>query len=119
VAAGIVYATTAALLKTLTGIASGGVAAVAGSWQLYVVLVLGGAGVVLTQLAYQSGPLVASLPAITIVNPLLSIVIGVVVYDEDIRHGPGAIGAMAGLLLLLGFSVLQLTKVTPTSHESP
>ena len=31
VAAGIVYATTAALLKTLTGIAGAGVAAVAGS----------------------------------------------------------------------------------------
>jgi hypothetical protein len=54
--------------------------------------------VVLTQLAYQFGPLVASLPAITIVNPLLSIVIGVVVYDEDIRQGPGPIAAMTGLL---------------------
>ena len=90
-----------------------------GSWQLYVVLVLGGAGVVLTQRAYQAGPLVASLPAITIVKPLLSIVIGVVVYDEDIRQGPGPFAAMTGLLLLLGCSVFQLTKATPNSNDNP
>ncbi len=113
IAAGITYAATAALLKALTRISSRGVGAVLGSWQLYAVVAVGAAGVVLTQLAYQSGPLAASLPAITIVNPLLSIVIGVVVYDENIRHGAGASIGMASLLLLLGFAVYQLTKPTP------
>ena len=110
IAAGIGYAATAALLKALTGIMGRGAAAVVTSWQLYTVVAVGAAGVVLSQLAYQAGPLAASLPAITIVNPLLSIVIGVVVYDEDIRHGAGASVGMACLLLLLGFAVYHLSK---------
>jgi hypothetical protein len=111
IAAGTAYAATAALLKTLTGIvAVKGFIAVFGSWQLYVVLAVGAVGVVLTQLAYQAGPLAASLPAITMVNPLLSIVIGVVVYDEDIRHGLVSSAAMAALLLVMGLAIFQLTK---------
>ena len=112
-ATGVVYAGTAALLKALTTVATHGLSAVLTSWQLYTVIAAGGLGVVLTQLAYQAGPLAASLPTITIVNPLLSIVIGVVVYDESIRHGLGASVAMASLLLLLGVAVYQLAKTEP------
>ncbi|MDQ6945496.1 MAG: DMT family transporter [Actinomycetota bacterium] len=112
-AAGVVYAGTAALLKALTVVASHGLGAVLTSWQLYTAVAASGAGVVLTQLAYQAGPLAASLPTITIVNPLLSIVVGVVVYDESLRHELGAILAMTVLLLLLGAAVYQLARTEP------
>ena len=110
VAAGIAYAASAALLKALTGMLPRGLAALAGSWQLYAVIAVGGLGAILTQLAYQSGPLAASLPSITIVNPLLSIAIGVVVYDENISQGVGSGLAMGALLLLLGWACYQLAR---------
>jgi hypothetical protein len=116
-AAGVVYAGTAALLKALTTVAGHGPGAVLTSWQLYTVLVAGGVGVVLTQLAYQAGPLAASLPTITIVNPLLSIVIGVAVYDESIRHGLAASLTMAVLLMVLGVAVYQLAKAEPEASQ--
>ncbi len=46
--------------------AAQGVGAVLTSWQLYTVVAAGGLGVMLTQLAYQAGPLAASLPTITL-----------------------------------------------------
>ena len=119
VAAGIAYAATAALLKALTGIADQGAGAVVSSWQLYAVVVVGAAGALLTQLAYHRGPLAASLPAITIVNPVLSVVIGVGVYDEDIRHGPAASAGMGALLLVLGVAVYQLAQDTPAPPGPP
>lgn len=115
VAVGAVYAGTAALLKALTNVASAhGLLAVLTSWQLYLVIALGGLGLLLNQLAFQAGPLRASLPATATVDPLFSIAIGVVVYDEDIRHGPLSGVGLGALLLLLGIAVIQLTRA---EHE--
>jgi len=110
IAVGTVYAATAALLKALTTIALRGPIPLLTSWQLYAVVVLGATGLLLNQVAFQAGPLSASLPAITTVDPLLSIVIGVTVYDEPIRHGLPAVIGLAVLLLVLGGSVIQLTR---------
>ena len=110
IAVGAVYAATAALLKALTNIALHGVGPLLASWQLYVVVVLGATGLLLNQLAFQAGPLNASLPAIATVDPLFSIAIGVIVYDEQVRQGvPAAIG-LGALLLVLGVAVIALTR---------
>ena len=84
------------------------------SWQLYTVLGLGAAGLFLTQLAFQAGPLTASLPAISTIDPLLSIAIGVIIYDEHIRRGPLSGGVLLLLMLLLAASVIQLGRVEAT-----
>lgn len=75
---GAVYASTAALLKALTSMALEGIGPLLSSWQLYVVVVLGATGLLLNQLAFQAGPLNASLPATSTVDPLL-LVLGVAV----------------------------------------
>ncbi len=111
VAVGIVYAATAALLKGLTDRAVQGPMAALTSWQLYTVLVVGAIGLFLSQLAFQAGPLTASLPAIATVDPLLSIVVGVLIYDEHIHRGPWSGLGLVALLVLLGASVIQLGKV--------
>ena len=114
IAVGAVYAGTAALLKALTSIALHGIGTLLTSWQLYAVLVLGTTGLLLNQMAFQAGPLNASLPAIATVDPLLSIAIGVIVYDEQIRQGvPAALG-LGALLLVLGVAVIALTRTEPS-----
>lgn len=111
VAVGAIYAATAALLKSLTSIALLGPGALLSSWQLYTVVVVGAGGLLLNQLAFQAGPLAASLPAVSTVDPLLSIAIGVVVYDERIRHSLFAGLGLTTLLLVLGVAVLQLARL--------
>jgi drug/metabolite transporter (DMT)-like permease len=110
VAVGVIYAATAAVLKAVTDIIAQHPGNLLLSWQLYALVVLGGGGLLLNQLAFQAGPLVASLPATATVDPLLSIVVGVSVYDEHIRSGPGSGIALAALLLLLGVAVIQLAR---------
>lgn len=118
IAVGVIYASTAALLKALTTIALQGPVSLLTSWQLYAVVVLGGTGLLMNQLAFQAGPLTASLPAIATVDPLLSIVIGVVVYDEQVRQGvPAALG-LGALLLVMGGSVIALTRAEQASETA-
>ena len=114
VAVGAIYAATAALLKALSDIAVRSPLHILISWQLYVVIALGAVGLLLNQLAFQAGPITASLPATASVDPLLSIVIGVAVYDERIHRGPGGGAVLTVLICLLGLAVIQLTRANET-----
>ena len=104
VAVGLIYAADAALIKALTDIAVRSPLKLLISWQSYSLLALGATGLVLNQLAFQAGPLTASLPATAAVDPLLSIVIGVAIYDEQLRVGPGAGIILLALMLLIGLA---------------
>jgi hypothetical protein len=110
VAVGVIYAADAAVLKAISDILVRNPLDLIDSWQLYVVVALGASGLLLNQLAFQAGPITASLPAAASVDPLLSIIIGVLVYDERIRSGFWPIVALIVLLLLLGVAVIQLTR---------
>lgn len=100
-AVGICYASTAALIKSATDIASNGMVPLLTCWQLYTLIAVGAAGVFLNQLAFQAGPLSTSLPVIATVDPLLSVAVGVFIYDERLNHSaPAALGDVASLLLL-------------------
>jgi hypothetical protein len=121
IAVGAVYAATAALIKASTDIAAtAGAIALLAHWQPYTLIVVGGLGLFLTQLAFQAGPLTASLPAISTVDPLLSIALGVLVYDEHLHRGPLGGTVLAGLLLLLALAVIQLGRLdAPAPAAAP
>lgn len=109
-----VYATTAALMKSTTRIQElHGFGAVLLSWQLWALVVVAVAGLVLNQRAFSLAPLRVSLPVIASLDPLFSVVVGVAVYDEQLRTTPLAVlGELLGLGLLLGaVALLSLTGV--------
>ena len=123
VAVGILNAAAAALLKSVTNIATGpqhGLTSLLLAWQLYALIAVGVTGLLFTQLAFQAGPLAASLPASATIDPLLSVVIGVAVYDEHIRRGPGAGIALILILLIIGTAVIQLARIPdPLTRAGP
>lgn len=105
-AVGICYASTAALIKSATDIATNGVLPLLTSWQLYTLVAVGAAGLLLNQIAFQAGPLSTSLPVIATVDPLLSVAVGVWIYDERLNHSaPAAVGDVVSLLLLSAATV--------------
>ena len=114
VGAGVAFAGTAALIKSSGDVlVSNGVPGLLGSWVLWAALTAGSVGAVLNQLAFQAGPLAASLPAIQTVDPVLSVVLGVFVYDEQLRHSAVAIGAeSAGLMATLVAAVVLSRSAT-------
>lgn len=119
VAVGITYASTAALLKSCTNVlAAGGIGALVTSWQLYVVIVVGAVGLMLSQLAFQAGPLTASLPAIATVDPLVSVALGVVVYEERLRSNGSAIFFELAFLTLLSVAAIFLSRMEGAVEDS-
>lgn len=110
IAAAILYAGQAALLKASVIIARHGIGAVLTAWQSYALIVAGLTALLFTQMAFQRGPLSASLPLVATINPVLGIVIGSVVYDENIRDSASALAAEVVFLVLLTAATLVLTR---------
>jgi hypothetical protein len=110
--AGIAFAGTAALIKTATNLLAHGALNLVTAWQLYVLIVVGATGIVLSQLAYRAGPLSASLPAMNSVNPLASILIGAAVFDEHFRSGPIPSTVEALALAVMTLATVLLSRLS-------
>lgn len=116
IAVGLIYAATAALLKAVTTIATTDLDSLLSSWQLYLTIVLGAAGLLLNQLAFQAGPIAASLPATAAVDPMASIAVGVLVFDEHVRQIGWGLPLVASLIVLAA-GVIQLARSAPLADE--
>jgi hypothetical protein len=87
-AAAIGYALTSAFMKSSIDILSReGIAAFFTSWQTYAFAAMGVCSLFLLENALQSGPLVASQPALTLGDALVSLTLGVTLYGETLRGG--------------------------------
>jgi hypothetical protein len=62
-----------------------------GHWQLYALLIASVVGLILNQSAFQAGHVAASLPVISVTNPVLASAMGVLLFGEHIDAG-GALG---------------------------
>ena len=112
-AAGLAFAGTAGLLKETMDTLNRGVGALFTTWPLYALVVVGAIGLLLNQLAYQAGPLRFSLPAVTTIDPIVSLIIGVAVFDEKFRNQTRyLLGEALGLLLIVTAAV-GLTRSDP------
>ena len=107
-AAGTSFGLTATLIKaTIAAGAEQGAADILMTWQTYCAIAFGILGLVLVQWALHTGPLLAAQPGFTLMDPLVSILWGVLVFNETVRTGwwllPATIGAVA-----IGIGVLVL-----------
>ncbi|MST32261.1 hypothetical protein GHK86_05925 [Acidimicrobiaceae bacterium USS-CC1] len=103
VATGAMFGLTAALMTRMSvGFASGVVGALT-MWQTYAMIATGGAAMYLLQNALQAGTLVAVQPGLTLTDPLVSIIWGVIVFHEHVNGGLWYLVAIvAGGMLILG-----------------
>lgn len=85
----------------------GGVLRLLTTWQTYIVIAMAVCGILLAQSAFEAAPLKASLPAITVAEPLSGMAFGVGVFGEVVRHAPIWLGVeSAGLLAMVIGAVL-------------
>jgi drug/metabolite transporter (DMT)-like permease len=107
IAAATGFGFVAAVIKELSTHFAQGPAAVFSNWSPYVLLLAGGASMFLASHAFQAGSLAASQPGLTIVDPLVASVLGVVLFGERLVLEPIALaGELAALALLVGSVVL-------------
>jgi drug/metabolite transporter (DMT)-like permease len=108
-AGGTIYGLSAALTKATSHLFERhGAVHTLGHWEPYGLAAAGLIGMLLTQSAFQAGPLDASLPALTVIDPVVSIAIGAAAFAEGITDSPiaiavetlGMIAMVAGILLV-------------------
>jgi hypothetical protein len=100
-AAGSGFGLSAAMMKlTVARLSDGGVVSMLTSWQTYAMVIAGLSALGLVQAALNAGTLVAVQPGLTILDPLVSVVWGVLVVGEHVRSGPILALAGAGACLV-------------------
>jgi drug/metabolite transporter (DMT)-like permease len=107
VAAGAAWGFVAAVIKEMSVHLAAGPYAVLTNWSPYVLLLSGAWAFFLLSNAFQAGPLAASQPGLTVVDPLVASLLGVFLFGDRIRHDHiQMIGELLALLVLVGGVVL-------------
>lgn len=118
-AAGLSFALLAVLTKSVTHQLGQGLGVAVTNWQLYLGVVLGICALVVSQSAYQAGPLALSMPAIALVEPVVAVVIGDTLFEEQARLGGGALAleVLASLVALTGLAMLATSPTVLSIYE--
>lgn len=118
-AGGIAFGLTAALLKETTTIGTGSHPFdVLSSWTLYALVAIGAAALILNQAAFQAGPLAASLPPLTMVDPVIAIALGLLVFNETLAHNAAALTIETLSFAVMALAVVQLARRSSTEPRS-
>jgi drug/metabolite transporter (DMT)-like permease len=114
--AGILYGVSATLLKPVVEeLHADGFVAVLESWELWVMAVTGIAGFYLQQISLATGRLVTSVATVSVANPVVSVMLGVLVLQERLDQPPAwhAVLAVGGL----AFALLGAVVVASASEQ--
>jgi hypothetical protein len=110
VATGMAWGFVAAVIKELSSHIGGGIGAVFSTWSLYVLLAVGAATMLLASHALAAGPLAASQPGFTVLDPLSAGLLGVFLFSEHIQTAPWDLAGEALGLALVIVGALGLSR---------
>lgn len=120
--AGILYGISATLMKpVMENLNDAGVGGVLESWEFWVMAGAGLIGFYIQQLSLATGRLVASVASVSVVNPVISVLLGALVLQERLDktppwHAVVAVGALA--VALFGASVIASASERDTETEA-
>jgi hypothetical protein len=80
---------------------------------------LGGVGIVLTQISFQVGALAASFPANKAADPVAAVVLGAVLLHEHVPNGALHVGIYAVCLAAIVIGAVRLARAAPVAEGSP
>ena len=108
-ATGISWGFVAAVIKELSSHLGDGLSAIFSTWSPYLLLAAGAATMLLASHALAAGPLAASQPGFTILDPLSAGLLGLFLFGEHIRTGPWDLAgeALALAIVIAGVSALS------------
>ena len=126
----------AAVIKELSSHLGDGIGAIASNWSPYVLIVAGAGTMLLASHALAAGPLAASQPGFTILDPFSASLLGLFLFSEHIQARIADLAGEAAALAIViaGVSVLSHSHLTagedapspgppaghpPRSHREP
>ena len=116
-AGGSAFGLTAALMKGMTDQYQHGFGAIFTSWQLYAMVATGALGMFLVQSALNAGRLIAAQPGLTLSDPIISILWGVLAFHEQVRGGLFPLLFAALSTVLMAGAVFALARSPLLSEE--
>ena len=118
---GVSWGFMAAVIKELSSHLGGGPGAIVATWSPYALVVAGAATILLASHALAAGPLAASQPGFTILDPLAAGLLGVFLFGEHIRTGVWDLAgeALALGMVIAGASALSRSCLITDEHAHP
>ncbi len=111
IAAGLMFGYNDALISTVTKTLDDGIGHVLWSWPVWALIAVLVVGTWLQQASYQAGALQASLPAITGLEPVVGIILGLTLFGERFRaDGPLAVGSLVVATVVAAAAVVVLAR---------
>jgi drug/metabolite transporter (DMT)-like permease len=115
-AAGILFALSAALTKTVVSELDNGPATLFTTWPLYGLIVVGYISMTLNQMSLDAGALAATMATSTALDPIASVVLGLALFKESIDASPVEVLVV---LLALGVVVAAMVVLARDQAEPP
>jgi drug/metabolite transporter (DMT)-like permease len=118
-AAGSAFGLTAALMKGMTTTFAGGIGNLLTSWQIYGMIAAGAIGMFLVQSAMNAGKLLAAQPGLTLADPVLSVLWGVLAFHETVRGGVFIVPEVISMAIIAA-AVIALARsplLSDASHD--
>ncbi len=114
-ATGILYGVTSAITERTGHLLNAGVLHALTTWVPYALAVTSIFGLLLNQSAFQAGELRWSLPVLTVLEPVVAIIIGQVLFSEHLASSAPAVAGQVIGLVAMTVGVFALTQLTVPS----
>ena len=119
-AAGILFALSAALTKTVVSELDNGIVTLVTTWPLYGLIAVGYVSMTLNQMSLDAGALAATMATSTALDPIASVVLGLTLFQESFSAGPIEVVVilLALAVVLAAMVVLARDQAQPPSIAS-
>ncbi len=120
-ACGICYGVSAFLVKLVISDLAGGLPRMLTDWPIYALAIVGPAGFILNEDAYQQGTLIAPVLAIiTACDPVISIALGAVWLNESLSSSPaGIVGEVISLIVMISGIIVIAHRAPHVAPAAP
>jgi drug/metabolite transporter (DMT)-like permease len=118
-AAGLCFGVLAVLTKSTTYLLSADGSQAFLHWQPYTAIAVGITALVVSQSAYQAGPLAYSMPFVGVLEPVVAVAIGETVLGEELRTSGAvlAVEGLAGAVAVTGIVLLTTSKTVLSIYQ--
>ena len=118
-AAGILFGLSAALTKATVEQLDDGVLEIFVHWHLYALIVVGYVSMSLSQSSLQTGALAPSVATQMSLDPIASLLLGILAFDETVHEDPaGLVAALAAFVVMIG-GIVTLAASEQEPAEEP
>jgi drug/metabolite transporter (DMT)-like permease len=118
-AAGLLFGVLSVLTKAVTHLLSADLSKAFVTWQVYAAIGVGITALIVSQSAYQAGPLAYSMPLVGVLEPLIAVVIGDTVLGEQVQLSAGmfALEIVAAGVACIGILLLTTSQTVLSIYE--